>query len=295
VKHTTQTNCPLCNGSSSRVVLRTRDLMMSNEEFPICACDTCGFWYTNPRPIESQIGDYYKHADYISHTSSKRGLIDRVYHVVRNIALRDKLKLVQRYSTNGLVVDYGCGTGHFVKKLIQADLPARGYEPDSDARNFSLSELQLETHPLKDFVELVNGEVDIITMWHVLEHVYNLREDVAVQISKLRAGGHWVVAVPNRLSKDATVYGPLWAAYDVPRHLYHFTVNDMKSLGEQFGLELLEVVPMKFDAYYVSILSERYRGGNIARALWNGLLSNFSAKPTAYSSLIYVFRKREAV
>jgi SAM-dependent methyltransferase len=291
VKQLIQTACPLCGEESSHQVLEPRDWMLTRECFPICQCDSCGFWFTNPRPAKSDIGSYYKHEDYISHTSSKKGWFDRVFQLVRRYTLHQKVKLVQRYGPNSLVADYGCGTGHFVAQLKHAGYDAQGYEPDEDARRVTESELGFQTKSIEEFKELPLDSLDVITMWHVLEHVYELREDINCIVEKLRQGGYWIVAVPNRSAADAKQYGEFWAAYDVPRHLYHFVPNDMKRIANEFNLELVEILPMKFDAYYVALLSEKYKGGSVLHAAWNGLTSNRKAKFDDFSSQIYVLRK----
>jgi SAM-dependent methyltransferase len=292
VKQLIQTACPLCGEESSHQVLEPRDWMLTREVFPICECDSCGFWFTNPRPEKGAIGFYYKHADYISHTSSKRGWLDRVYQLVRNYTLNQKVKLVQGFGRNLVVADYGCGTGHFVAQLKRAGFDAQGFEPDEDARRVTELELGFQTKALEEFKELPVESLDVITMWHVLEHVYELREDIKCIVEKLRQGGYWIVAVPNRSSADAKHYKEFWAAYDVPRHLYHFVPADIKRIASDFNLDLVEIRPMKFDAYYVSLLSEKYKGGSVWRAAWNGLKSNRRANFDEFSSLIYVLQKK---
>lgn len=292
MKQLIQTACPLCGEESSHPVLEPRDWMLTQQVFPITECDSCGFWFTNPRPSKDDIGFYYKHQDYISHTSSKKGLFDRVYQLVRRYTLNQKVNLVRSYAPNAVVADYGCGTGHFVAQLKGAGFDAQGYEPDEDARRVTESELGFQTKPLEEFKELPVESLDVITMWHVLEHVYELREDVKCIVEKLRQGGYWIVAVPNRSSDDAKHYGEFWAAYDVPRHLYHFVPRDIERIASDFNMELVEIHPMKFDAYYVALLSEKYKGGSMWRAAWNGLNSNRRANTDEFSSLIYVLRKK---
>jgi len=285
-------NCPLCGGGELTVALKTRDHMITQEEFHISECVTCGFWFTNPIPSENTIGDYYKHETYVSHSSSKKGFINGVYNLVRNRTLKEKRNLIKSLSPNGKVVDYGCGTGHFLNCLKDAGYKVLGFEPDLDARNFTKKNFNIETKPLEEFAELEKSTVDVITMWHVLEHVYHLKRDLGQLVDKIKAGGHLVVAVPNRNSADAKKYGEHWAAYDLPRHLYHFVPKDIKFIAKEFGLTLEKTLPMKYDSFYVSMLSEKYKRGNIFSAFWTGLKSNLKAKEGEYSSQIYILRKK---
>ena len=269
----------------------SKDHMITGEEFSIVECSSCGFWFTNPIPSEEKIGEYYKSDVYVSHSSSKKGLINSVYNWVRNYTLKKKLKLVQGLCENGVVVDYGCGTGHFLSVLKNAGYDAKGFEPDEDARRFTEKEFGMHTFPLDEFSKLPEESVEIITMWHVLEHVYHLKRDFEKIVDRIKPDGYLIIAVPNRMSFDAGSYKELWAAYDLPRHLYHFSPTDINNLSKSFGLKLVEIVPMKFDAYYVSMLSEKYKGGSLINAFLNGVKSNRKAEESGFSSQIYVFKK----
>jgi predicted SAM-dependent methyltransferase len=129
-------------------------------------------------------------------------------------------------------------------------------------------------------------------MWHVLEHVYHLKRDIAELVRILKPDGSLIIAVPNMSSKDAKQYKEFWAAYDVPRHLYHFQKETIVNLMSQFNLSCKEILPMKFDSYYVSMLSEKYKNGKLVSGVLNGLKSNLDAKSGGFSSQIYVFRKK---
>ncbi len=282
----------MCEGVELHVALKTRDLMITQEEFQISECAGCGFWFTNPIPAENSIGDYYKHETYVSHSSSKKGFINGVYNLVRNRTLKGKRSLIKSLVPKGRVIDYGCGTGHFLKCLKDAEYDVLGFEPDIDARAFTKENFNIETKPLEEFSELENATIDVITMWHVLEHVYHLKRDFGQLVDKIKSGGYLVIAVPNRKSADAKKYGEHWAAYDVPRHLYHFVPQDIEYLAKEFGLTLDKILPMKYDSFYVSMLSEKYMKGNLLSAFWTGLKSNMKAKEGEYSSQIYILRKK---
>jgi 2-polyprenyl-3-methyl-5-hydroxy-6-metoxy-1,4-benzoquinol methylase len=263
--------------------------------FTIVNCLSCGFKFTNPRPEDSIIGKYYKSESYISHSNTRKGLISTLYHLVRNYTLKKKLKLVSKHVSRGTIIDFGCGTGMFLKTCLDAGWKTYGMEPDGGARKIA-SENQVETFSgIKDLgTGLGNQKVDAITLWHVLEHVNNLEEALGFFHSSLNPNGVLVIAVPNYLSYDASYYKEFWAAYDVPRHLYHFDISTITLLLKNNGFKLIETQPMKFDSVYVSMLSEKYKAGRIRyfNAFLTGLRSNLKAKTSKdYSSVIYVFKK----
>jgi predicted SAM-dependent methyltransferase len=160
------------------------------------------------------------------------------------------------------------------------------------ARAFAKDNFYVDLEPLDNLLAIDSDSKDVITMWHVLEHVYHLKRDIGQITRVLKQDGALFIAVPNMNSYDAKVYKEYWAAYDVPRHLYHFQEDTIKQLFSQFNMVCIDVLPMKFDAYYVSMLSEKYKGGSILRAFFNGWLSNMKSESNGYSSQIYVFKKK---
>lgn len=284
--------CPACNATSATGFLEVKDHFLSKESFTLLKCEACSLVYTTPRPALEKIGDYYKSEDYVSHSSTKKGLVNAVYNKVRNYTLNQKVKLVQRLVSGKSLLDVGAGTGHFLKRAQDSGFSVIGLEPDTDARRVAKEQNTIELQPLDRLYELQPESFNCVTMWHVLEHVYNLREDAQQIASLIKQGGVWIIAVPNHTSFDARHYGSFWAAYDVPRHLYHFSPASIVPFVEQFGFQFEEMLPMKFDAYYVSMLSEKYKGGSLLNALRIGWLSNLRSKNGKCSSQIYVFRKK---
>lgn len=285
--------CPICEHGAAKDVLACTDYTVSNKEFQIVECEHCGFWFTNPRPNENEIGAYYKSEDYISHTNSKKGLFNNVYQMVRTITIRNKYLLINSITHGRSLLDYGCGTGEFLNYCKGHSMKVTGFEPDPDARKHGIETYEL---PLVDEPTLFatpDASFDVITMWHVLEHVHRLKETLTQLERMLRPDGAMVVAVPNHTSWDAKKYGRYWAAYDVPRHIYHFQPSDIKNLFAQYNMELVEALPMKFDSYYVSLLSEKYKKGNPVSAALSGLRSNLAAssKDHTWSSQIYILKK----
>jgi 2-polyprenyl-3-methyl-5-hydroxy-6-metoxy-1,4-benzoquinol methylase len=284
--------CPICGSENIRFNFTTQDYAVSKEMFEVWACDNCTNQFTQNIPNRTDIGAYYQSPEYVSHSETKSGLINRLYHLVRKITLRSKQNWV-KVSTGlkqGNLLDIGSGAGSFLYYMKAQGWQVTGIEPDAGARKNALQLYGLDTWPLEHLPHLQAHQFDCITLWHVLEHVHDLDQTIE-QIKKLlKPNGAILIAVPNFQSVDAKAYGPVWAAYDVPRHLYHFSPPGMQHLLGKYELTLEQTYPMMFDAFYVSMLSERYRKGSIWRAGWMGLRSYWKAwKATPQcSSIVYV-------
>ena len=284
--------CPICDSKSFHKKMEVGDYSISKEIFTLEVCSSCSFLITNPRPKNELLPDYYKSEEYISHSGTRKGIINKLYHYVQKHNIKRKYKSFYKSVPRGTWMDYGAGNGAFLKYLKEQKLSSVGYEPDEAARNIG-------THngmTILDSVEYKPGEGEYaaITMWHVLEHVPELNEIIQIHKSNLMDNGILVIAVPNHLSYDACYYKNFWAAYDVPRHLWHFSENDIMALTSKHGFEHVKTSPMVFDSYYVSMLSEKYRRGNMIRGVIIGAISNIYARVSGYpfSSQIYVFRKK---
>ncbi|HRI22366.1 MAG TPA: class I SAM-dependent methyltransferase [Panacibacter sp.] len=270
---------------------------MSKEIFSIWHCNDCTGRFTQNIPAGDAIGPYYQSADYISHSDTKKGFINRVYHIVRNYTLQSKRKLIEKVAqkNNDLLLDVGAGTGAFADTMQLAGWNVTGLEPDTVARENALKNHGLVLQSLDALFTFSAKKFDIITMWHVLEHVHQLHNYIKTYHSILKDDGTLIIAVPNYTSHDAAVYKEYWAAYDVPRHLYHFSPESMQQLMQQHGFAVKEYKPMWFDSFYVSILSGQYKtgSGNLLKAMWNGFVSNLKAVSDAKkcSSVIYIIRK----
>lgn len=295
----TLSNCPICNGATFLPFLRCNDHTVSRETFTIVSCSTCDFNFTNPRPYSTDLGKYYQSEDYISHSNSNKGFINTVYKLIRNYTIIKKVQLINRCNNNisKNILDVGSGTGEFLNGCKSAGWNVTGVEPSKSAalmakENFNLSILDEE-----EIDNLEPNCFDIITMWHVLEHVPNLNQRVIELKKLLKVNGTIIIAVPNNSSYDAKFYKEYWGGYDVPRHLYHFKPHDIRLLCKNNNLKLVRVLPMRFDSFYVSMLSEKYKSGRIRlfRALWTGFISNIKAISSGekFSSQIYIIKNIE--
>ena len=294
----TYTNCPCCYSASVFPALSAKDYTVSGEQFEIWHCDECTARFTQRVPDAAGIGPYYQSASYVSHSDTEKGFINRLYHLVRNHTLTTKRNLVQKATrlATGNLLDVGAGTGAFANTMLQAGWAVTGLEPDDTARKNAANKYGLQLQAPDNLYKQANAQFDAITMWHVLEHVHDLHPYLEQFRQILKPGGKLIIAVPNYTSYDAKAYGEYWAAYDVPRHLYHFSPKSMEMLGNARGFDLADTRPMWFDSFYVSLLSEQYKNGssNIVGAVWNGLISNLKAMGNTKkcSSVIYVFSRK---
>tara|TARA_B100000795_G_scaffold66338_1_gene45412 strand:+ start:13222 stop:14079 length:858 start_codon:yes stop_codon:yes gene_type:complete len=270
--------------------LSCKDHTVSGEVYQVMINNEYDMLVTNPVP--ENLEDYYKSEDYISHTDSKKSLLDKVYQVVKNITLKRKLKLINSFETSSKnILDVGAGTGDFLKVCKSNSWKVSGIEPSLDARNIAYKKgINLQ----ENLSEFKKTKFDVITLWHVLEHVENLSEYISILHSLLADNGRLIIAVPNFKSDDANYYKEFWAAFDVPRHLWHFSQTSIFKLFSEVNMVVEKTIPMKFDGYYVSLLSEKYKYGkmNSLNFFYRGFVSNLKARSTKeYSSLIYVLKK----
>lgn len=286
--------CPVCHSENIANSLICKDYTVSQESFAISVCNTCSLKFTNPRPSPQNISKYYESDSYISHTNSSKYLIDYLYKIVRNYTLQSKYKLIIHHQTQkGKIMDFGCGTGHFLNKMRKEHWEVMGIEPNEQARNYCL----MNGLPVNEGINslALDSKYDTITLWHVLEHLHQPVEILQTLKNKLATNGMMYVAVPNEKSFDAEHYKECWAAYDVPRHLSHYNQQSFQKLIKTSKLKIHKVIPMKFDSFYVSMLSEKYKNGtnNYINAIKVGYKSNIWAKQNNnnFSSLIYIIKK----
>jgi 2-polyprenyl-3-methyl-5-hydroxy-6-metoxy-1,4-benzoquinol methylase len=287
-------SCPGCDDTNISFVLSAKDYTVSGESFEIWECKNCTLRFTQSVPGKEEIGKYYQSENYISHSDTTKGFINSLYHRVRKRTLIQKRKLIIKATgkSSGQILDLGCGTGAFLATMQHAHWKCSGIEPDENARKKAHELYGLQVKPAGEFYNFSPETFDAITLWHVLEHVHDLHLYIR-QLKKLLApGGKLFIAVPNYTSADEKMYNEHWAAYDVPRHLYHFSPKAMKQLMDKHGLKIEKIKPMWYDSIYVSMLSEQYKTGrqHPVKALINGAVSNLEAMfdHQKCSSLIYI-------
>ncbi|MEQ9261979.1 MAG: class I SAM-dependent methyltransferase [Owenweeksia sp.] len=288
-------NCPVCGASSFKTVRKAPYFRGKKEFFTIQECQECRLWITNPRPENKELAKYYESEDYVSHTDKKETLVDRVYHMVRNFAVKGKIRLINNHTiTKGSLLDYGAGTGFFLRAAKKDGWEVTGVEPSLEARKNAKQNHSLDLVDPEKYDWGKGNHIDTITLWHVLEHLPGLNDHIQNFHHALKPGGKLIIAVPNHESYDALKYKDSWAALDVPLHLYHFKKRNMEDIAKRFGFSIRAIKNMPFDSFYVSMLSEKVAKGkvNYLRAMWTGLVSNLKAiSHKNASSLIYILEK----
>lgn len=291
--------CPICQSTTFTTALTSKDFTVSGELFHIKECNNCHFLITSPSPEIQDLASYYQSKEYISHTSKATSFINRIYLLARTYTLNKKVQLITQclpIITTKTILDYGCGTGEFLQKCKSQGWDINGVEPASTPRQKAETNCQQSIG--SSLEEITSKDFQIITLWHVLEHIPDLGSILTKLHQKLHSNGRILIAVPNPSSWESNHYKNFWAAYDVPRHLWHFNPQNLESLLRTYGFTLEHRKPMKLDAYYISLLSEQYlRNGKttipgLLKAAINGIKSNFQAQRNGqYSSIIYIAKK----
>ena len=291
------THCPVCAADKIAPQLTAKDYTVSQQQFSIWHCNNCTVRFTQDVPEQNAIGAFYQSDNYISHSDTKKGIVNSLYHLVRSRTLNAKRKLIidKVGMMKGEILDIGCGTGAFLNTMKTAGWGITGLEPDDTAIKKAAELYNIQAQLPEKLFELKPSTYHAITMWHVLEHVHELHAYIKQLHNLLTPQGKIFIAVPNYTSYDAGLYNEHWAAYDLPRHLYHFSPQSMQHLLAQYSLTLTAIKPMWYDSFYVSMLSEKYKNGkgNIIKAFWNGLVSNLKAMgdKKKCSSVIYIIAK----
>ncbi len=290
--------CPICNKEDIGFLMHSKDYSLTQDDFQIIQCTHCTLKYTDPVPSKEEIGPYYDFPAYISHTDDNTGLINKLYHSVRNYTLSQKTNWVQSLFTGykGQLLEIGAGTGAFAHAMTKKGWTVTALEPDAASRERALATYQINIVPIEELFTLTENKFDVITLWHVLEHVHDLNDYIRTFYKLLKPNGRLIIAVPNYTSYDAQFYKKYWAAYDVPRHLYHFSPTAMEYLAKKYTMQILTMHPMWFDSFYVSLLSERYKKTGLfgmLRAVIIGCLSNIVAVKNnrRASSIVYEIKK----
>lgn len=289
--------CPLCGAGKTNHYLSCSDHLVSGETYELYKCGVCGFVFTQDPPDEQAMGRYYASDDYVSHSDTKAGAINQLYSLVRNVMLFRKLKIISAASgiKKGSILDIGCGTGYFAAKMKTHGWDVTGIEPDRKAREFGTRQFRLNILEPDKISSLPGGSYDVVTMWHSLEHSHHLFNYSKEILRLLKPEGLLILALPNGGSYDAIHFGDSWAAYDVPRHLWHFTPETLELFASKTGFKVTGVNTLPFDVFYISLLSEKHRNNKLF--LFTGLVKgSFFAIRSVFnyrksSSLVYHLRR----
>lgn len=269
--------------------MKIKDHFLSQEVFEVRSSEYEGILETFPKPSQDELPSYYDSPDYISHQTQAKSLKEKVYQRIKYIMINRKKRLIMGYKREGTILDIGAGTGEFLEAFEDKNWTRFAIEPSPKFKAiFKNKNISL----LENFEAASKHAFDVITLWHSLEHIPNLEESLKILKSVLKPDGVLFIAVPNHNSYDAKYYKNHWAAWDVPRHLWHFSRMGLKKLFQKYDFNCIKEIGMPFDAYYVSLLSESYKpDGFKLRAFLIGALSNLKSRSNnEYSSIIYVLR-----
>ena len=289
--------CPLCSSEMITGHFRCTDHFLTKETFLIARCMVCGFLFTQDYPDEHHIYKYYESENYISHSDSTEGMVNKIYHLIRQLMLLRKRSIISNLTglKQGRLLDVGSGTGHFASMMKKSGWIVKGIEISEKARNYSSTTFDLDIIAPDKISGLEKNSFDCVTMWHALEHFHDPHKYISDITALLKPGGICLVALPNCSSFDAKYYGQFWAAFDVPRHLWHFDTVTFRDFTGKSGLQVHHQLVLPFDVFYISVLSEKYKGSHwpfitgITRAIWFSFLTLFNRSGS--SSVIYVLRK----
>jgi 2-polyprenyl-3-methyl-5-hydroxy-6-metoxy-1,4-benzoquinol methylase len=286
------TSCPVCGNKKFTEFIQGKDFFLSGESFTIQQCTNCHYRFTYSPPSPDEIGKYYESDKYISHDSQKLSITTIAYKVARYFAIRNKFSIINSYSKGKRLLDIGCGTGELLYYCSKKGLLVKGIEPNLKARQFAVNKYKLEISEDFSGKILANEKFDCITLWHVLEHLHKPDETLNQIKRMINPHGVLIIAVPNSDSWEATHYKKYWAAYDLPRHISHFTYNTLEYFLDKNNYSLIRCLPQKLDAFYISLLSEQYKTGrkNFLKAFLRGMQSNFYGQRPEfrYSSIIFI-------
>lgn len=291
-------HCLVCGSTDTSALFAAKDHLVSGESFLLERCNDCGFVFTASPPGENEIKEYYISEEYISHSDTRSSLTDHAYHLARSLMLRKKHNLLMLLNGGkpGNLLDIGSGTGYFAGYMKNRDWNVTGIEISDRAREYSISRFGISVLDPDGISAVGDGYADCVTLWHVLEHLYDPGRWMSEIRRVLNDNGHCIVALPNTASADFKWFGPDWAALDVPRHLWHFFPGNLKKFARKYGFSCISVKPMPLDIFYISILSYRIRGyrfplpAGILTALCLSIMNIFSRERA--SSLIYVLTKQ---
>jgi 2-polyprenyl-3-methyl-5-hydroxy-6-metoxy-1,4-benzoquinol methylase len=255
-------SCPICESKHIEFHQKIKDFTVSEETYDLYKCSDCGFIFTQDAPDAAHIGPYYKSDDYVSHSNTNKGLFFKVYHKVREIMLARKHKEIVANSSikaGAKILDIGAGRGYFLNHMQEHKYVCTGIEQDPDVRQAAIDQFNLNVLPPEELYKLEDKQFDVITLWHVLEHIHDYRGYLDKIKKLLKPDGLLVVALPNPSCSDQYIYKDYWSGWDVPIHLWHFTPQNAKDLMAQYQFKMIDKRKLPFDPFYLSILASKER------------------------------------
>lgn len=290
--------CMACGKEKFSKFIELKDYFLTKEDFELIRCANCGLLYTHPVPEPDQIAKYYDSKEYTSHITKGFSVKNILYRNARALTLRRKVKLIEKHKEVGSILDIGAGTGNFLNHCRSQGWNVEGVEVNKGAREYARKQFGLEFFSDTSQFETQPPQFDVITMWHVLEHLEDPERQMILNTKILKEEGIMVIAIPDYTSWDACHYAKFWAAYDVPRHLYHFSKKSFEMFSDKIGLTIVELKPMIMDAFYISLLSEKYSNNKLRypNAFINGIRSNIAGLRGRYSfsSWAYLLKKKRS-
>ena len=241
------TSCPWCGNPSEKLYIKVKDYFLTQEEFEIFECDHCHLLFTTPRPTPDKIGEYYKSDEYYSHQQNTKGFIPRIYEFVKSFNIKHKVNLALKDLPQGRLLDIGCGVGDFLLEVKNKGWQIVGIEPSDDAKTIAQQRLGIRPHDPAESKNMDDASFDVITLWHVLEHVDDLKSQISELYRLLKPNGRLIIALPNYQSFDSQYYKDKWAAWDVPRHLNHFSKDTLCSILTESNFQYIDCHKLKWD------------------------------------------------
>lgn len=289
-------NCPVCQSNEFEHFMNVPDWLVSKKSFELSRCSKCNFVFTSNAPRPEEIGPFYESEEYVEHSDTNTGVIYGIYHYARQLMLGYKFKRIKDLTSGKKLLDVGSGSGYFVNHMKNKGYDVTGVEISDKAVKLCSEKFGINAHSPKDFLaNKLDKDYDLITLWHVFEHVYTVDEYFKLFSESLAEGGALILALPNLTSKDAAMFKEFWAAYDTPRHLWHFSPNTLELLANNKGFTLERKYKLPLDPFFNSMVSASYMKKftflpfTILKGLWSFTLSLFNIDKS--SSLIYVLRK----
>lgn len=286
-------SCFFCGSHDIGSSIASVERLSKKETFHIATCGACGMKRTIDAPALKDIGTYYAHESYVSHT----GVRVWPLRVLRTLRLWLRAHMISSFfQRKGSLLDIGCGVGDFAALIQKQGWNVLCIEPDESTRQKAQKQYKLDVRDVSALAHLPEATFDVITLWHVLEHMYDPLQTGATVKRLLNSEGVCIVAVPNAEAYSAEHYGCNWVAYDVPRHVSHFRSRDIHTWAERSGLEVIRQSSVPLDEFFCCLKSGALRGDwlfvRVLRAIQCFCIAAF--QPKRASTMLFVCSVQKA-